>query len=81
MTNWNNLNLDNGYERSLYLLEPIVIDTLLLEIDCNLDQINEDTITAQFEESLKQRIQESRDIFKKNLANFVKKAKKVRATP
>jgi formiminotetrahydrofolate cyclodeaminase len=81
MVDWNNLNLDNDYDRSLYLLEPIVIDTLLLEIDCNLEEINADTITAQFEESLEQKIQESRDIFKANLENFVNKARKVRAMP
>lgn len=80
MTNWNDLDLENGYERSLYLLEPIIIDTLLLEIECNLKIINENTIRAQYEESLQQKINESREIFESNLKNFVKKSEKIRNT-
>lgn len=80
MTDWNNLNLESGYERSLDILDPITIDIFLLEVQCNLREINEETVTTQFEESLKNKVQSARDIFKANLKNFVKEAKKERET-
>lgn len=71
---WNNVNLNSGYERDQHLIDPLSFDTLLLEIHCNLRDINEQTVTQQFEEDLQYRITEARYVFKANLTNIVNKA-------
>lgn len=75
---WNNVNLDSPSESSRNLVEGLTFDTLLLEINCNLREINAETVTAQFEIDLQSRISEARDIFRMNLKNIVRHAKKER---
>ena len=75
---WNNVNLTN-HERESNLIEGLTFDILLLEINCNIKDINEQTVTEQFEEDLKGRVREARSIFKSNLKNIVKEAKRERA--
>lgn len=72
--NWNNVNLKSNYERSQNILDPYNFDTLLLEISCNINDINEHTVTAQFNEVLRIKIESAKDIFKSNLKNIVKEA-------
>ena len=50
-----------------------------LEISCNLIEINEETVKAQFYESLNSKIQSAKDIFNANLQNIVKFAQEERA--
>ncbi len=71
-TDWNNVDLNNDYQRSQNILEPYSFDTLLLEIHCNiLDQnLNKVAIIAQFEKELQSKIREAREIFKANLDNI-----------
>ncbi len=76
--NWNNIDLNDGYERNQNLIEPLSFDTLLLEVGCNLRNINPVSVTAQFEEDLQIRIDEAREVFAANLANIIKKAKQER---
>lgn len=76
---WNNVDLDSPSETSHNLIEGLSFDALLLEINCNLREINAETVTAQFETDLQSRISEARDIFRSNLANIVRHAKKERA--
>jgi len=77
--NWKNLDLKRGsFERDAKLVEPLTCDTLLLEIGCNLPEINAATVTRQFEEDLESRIEEARSIFALNLDNLVKQAKEDR---
>lgn len=75
---WKNINLQSPYERSLNLIENLTFDCLLLEINCNLPQINEATVRQQFEEDLNSRIEEAKAIFEDNLANLVNYANSVR---
>ena len=75
---WNNVKLKDGYERDLYMLDSYDFDTLLLEINCNLIEINADTVRAQFEESLNSKIEVAKSIFNSNLDNIVKQALKER---
>lgn len=75
---WNNVNLADSYESSRNLIESLTFDALLLEINCNLREINAETVTAQFETDLQSRISEARDIFRSNLANIVRHANKER---
>lgn len=70
---WFNVNL-NSHEIDSYLIDPLTFSTLLLEINCNIRDINPATVTAQFEEDLQSRIEEARSVFKSNLKNIVKKA-------
>ena len=76
--NWKNIDLNSPSERQLNIIDPLTFDILLLEISCNLPEINEATIRAQFEEDLKSRIQSAREVFNDNLKNILKDALKYR---
>ena len=75
--NWNNVNLKSAYERDQNILDGYSFDILLLEISTNIrdENINEATITAQFEQVLKSKIQCAREVFTANLQNILKEAK------
>ena len=78
--NWNNVNLsEESSERESNLIDPLTFDTLLLEIHCNIKDINPETVKQQFKEDLNNRVQEAWDVFNSNLNNIVKQAKKERA--
>ncbi len=77
-TNWQNIDMNSAYETSLELVDGLTFDTLLLEIGCNCREINEKTVTEQFEADLECIVNNARDIFKANLKNIVKKAKETR---
>ena len=74
-----NINLNNDYERNADILDGYNLDTLFLEISCNLTEINEETVKQQFYESLNSKIQCAKDIFNANLQNIVKYAQEERA--
>jgi len=78
--NWTNVNLSDSYERDQNILEPLNFDTFLLEISTNIKtcDLTEANIKKEFEERLKMRISEAKDIFKDNLANITKQAIKER---
>lgn len=73
--NWKNVNLKSPYERSQNLLEPYTFDILLLEISCNLKEINRDTVKAQALESINAKYREALSILNCNLDNITSKAK------
>lgn len=77
---WTNIDLSNSYERDQNILDPLNFDTFLLEISTNIKtcDLTEDNIKKDFEERLKMRLAEARDIFKSNLTNITKKAIKER---
>ena len=77
--NYLNINLNNDYERNTDILDGYNLDTLFLEISCNLREINEETVKKQFYESLNSKIQSAKDIFNANLKNIVKYAQEERA--
>ena len=77
--NWNNLDLtEDSHERDANLIDGLTFDTLLLEIHCNIRDINLETVEKQFDEDIKSRVNEARGIFEANLDNIVKQAKKER---
>ena len=78
---WNNVDLKDAFNSSRNLIENLTFDVLLLEINCNLREINAETVRAQFEMDLQSRVTEAREIFAKNLANIVSHARKERANP
>ena len=78
--NWNNLDLtEDSHERDANLIDSLSFDTLLLEISCNIKDINQETVKEQFNTDLNNAINEAKSIFKANLDNIVKQAKKERA--
>jgi len=78
--NWNNVNLEDGYERDQNILDPYNFDVLLLEISCNIrdENLNAHEITKHFNEILKSKIECAKEVFYDNLENIVKQAKKER---
>ena len=74
-----NINLNNDHERNTNILDGYGLETLFLEISCNVKEINEETVKAQFYESLNSKIQSTKDIFNANLQNIVKYAQAERA--
>ena len=77
--NFLNINLDNDHERNTDILDGYDLETLFLEISCNLTEINEETVKQQFYESLNSKIQSAKDVFNANLKNIVKYAQEERA--
>ena len=77
--NYLNIDLSNDYERNTDILDGYDLETLFLEISCNLTEINEETVKQQFYESLNSKIQSAKDIFNANLKNIVKYAQEERA--
>ena len=74
-----NIDLNNDHERNTDILDGYNLDTLFLEISCNLREINEETVKTQFYESLNSKIQCAKEIFNANLQNIVKYAQEERA--
>ena len=74
-----NIDLSNDQERNTDILDGYDLETLFLEISCNLTEINEETVKQQFYESLNSKIQSAKDIFNANLKNIVKYAQEERA--
>jgi len=79
-TDWNNIDMNSPYETSLNLVENLTFDTLLLEVQCNCKTIDEQSVTAQFEEDLRSRIESAREVFQANLQSIIRKAKLTRAS-
>ena len=78
--NWNNIDLKDGsHERDANLIDPLTFDTLLLEINCNIKEINFKTVKFQFIKDMQYRLEEAQSIFNSNLNNIVKQALKERA--
>ena len=73
-TDWKNINLDSGYERDLDILDSYDFATLLLEVECNLREINKETVSKHFEAILKEKVRSAREVFNNNLNNIVKNA-------
>lgn len=71
---WNNINLESGYELAQPIIDSLNLETLLLEVDCNLRDKTEATIMAQFEIDLQSRIISAREIMQANIKNIVKHA-------
>lgn len=79
MMNWNNVDLSlGGYQRYMKLIDPLSFDLLLLEVSCNIREINRETVTEQFETDLEQRIRDAKEIFAANLDSIVAQAKEER---
>ena len=73
-----NVDLKDGYEREQNMLDGYNFDTLLLEIQCNLKEINRKTVEEQFLKVLRYKINDAKEIFYNNIDNIVSQAKEDR---
>lgn len=73
---WNNVNLNDSYERDQNFLDPYNFDTLLLEINCNIreENLNRETIKAEAEKQIKLKLACALEILESNLDNITRKA-------
>jgi len=78
---WNNVDLSSPSERDANILDPLSFDILLLEVSCNVREINEQTVRAQFMESLNSKIESAKEVFEANIKNITKEAVRYRAIP
>ena len=74
-----NIDLNSDHERNTDILDGYDLETLFLEISCNVTEVNEETVKQQFYESLNSKIQSAKDVFNANLKNIVKYAQEERA--
>ena len=70
---WNNIDL-NSHEIESNLVDSYTFATLLLEIECNVPNINYDTVRRQFETSLQASMLSAMQVFDANFENIVNKA-------
>lgn len=71
---WNNVNLESGYERDQNILDPMNFDYLLLLLQHNVRDINAESIEAEFLNDLEIKIQSAKDVFEANKAEILRKA-------
>jgi hypothetical protein len=71
---WYNIDLNRMCERDLNIIDPLTFEILLLEIECNIKDIDKETIRKQFNEDLNSRVKKDKEVFEANLNNIVKKA-------
>lgn len=76
---WNNVDLNSPSESGSCLVDPYTFDSLLLEIECNLPEINLVTVREQAMNSIQSRYEEAIDILTSNLINITNHALKERA--
>ncbi|MGL5032645.1 MAG: hypothetical protein ACRC6M_02460 [Microcystaceae cyanobacterium] len=76
-TDWKNVDLNSPCDRGLELINGLSFETLLLEIHCNLREINKETVKELFEDDLQSRIKSARKVFNDNLENIVNHATEV----
>ena len=77
--NWKNVNLNSPYECSQEILDGYDFDTLLLEINCNIPDINRESVKKQALYEINLKYKTALEILDNNLDNIVNHAKKQRA--
>jgi len=71
---WNNIDLNHSVDLDSNLVDPLTFRDLLLEIDCNLPKVNLYTITEQFREDIRSRVEDAWSVFHAKKENILKKA-------
>lgn len=72
--NFFNIDLNSPYETNQPILDSYNIETLLLEVSCNLRDINEKTVREQAIVSLKSKYDTAIEILEANIINITNKA-------
>lgn len=76
--NWKNVDLNSNYEASQDILDSYDFNTLLLEISCNLKDINPETIRKQALYEINLKYKTALQILEDNLQNITNHATKYR---
>lgn len=71
---WKNVNLESSYERAQNILDPYNFETLLLEINCNLRDINSETVRAEAMAQIRAKFEQAVHILDENLNSITQKA-------
>ena len=73
-TDWNNIDLTDGYQRNLNILEPYNFETLLLELNCNIPtkDLTKEAILKQAKDVIKAKYTEAMEILENNADNVLK---------
>ena len=79
--NWNKIDLNSPFESSQPILDAYDCNTLLLEVECNVRDINTDTVRKQAMVSIKAKYNTAIEILEANLENLTAHAQKERAKP
>jgi len=69
MTDWENVDLET--EGDKWLVDALTFNDLLLEISCNLPEINNLSVVKQFHDSLERIKADAVEVFVANLDNIV----------
>jgi hypothetical protein len=77
MTDWKNIDLDS-WEISLSLIESLSFSEFILELDCNCQNLTHAALREQFEEDLRNRIEDAREVFNSNIGNILAHVRKLR---
>ena len=71
---WKNVNLESSYERAQNILDPYNFETLLLEINCNIRDINSETVRAEAMAQIRAKFEQAVHILDENLNSITQKA-------
>lgn len=76
LTDWDNIDLKSPSQSSLNILDSYSFDILLLEISCNIKdiEINEKTVREQAMISINAKYNEAINVLDANLKNITKEA-------
>lgn len=75
--NWNNIDL-NSHEIESSIVDSYSFKTLLLEVECNVREIDKKSIEKQFLLSLNSNIESAKEVFYANLDNILEESLKRR---
>lgn len=75
--NWNNVDL-NSHEVESNIVDSYSFKTLLLEVECNLREVDKKSIERQFLDSLNANIESAKAVFYTNLDNILNESLKRR---
>jgi hypothetical protein len=75
---FNNIDLNSNYEKDQNIMDSLNTNDLLLMVNCNVKEINEETVKREFEEWLKIAVNSARETFEANKKNITKCALKER---
>lgn len=71
---WNNIDTKSNYQMSQAIFDAYIFDTLMLEVSCNVQVINQDTVRAQALESLRSKYESALEVLEANLDALTKQA-------
>lgn len=69
---------EHGYSDHDFLLDAISIDSFILQCDCNIKDINPDSIKKELDELIESRMRDLKEVFDLEKENILKELKYLR---